>query len=188
MSMRRLAAKSRDGAAHRGRVELLEGLAHGAGGAHHHRMRELADIVVEHPVGAQIDGGDRERRGELDLEFVERAQPTERQKRLIVGWLTPALSASSAMVIRVAASKSARTASATCRSAGDSSASIALDARHEIDRRGGPQGSCGRFDCLPDAAPIPRRDQIARLPSTAAPPGAEGVKFDFIHVSSRSAA
>ena len=52
----------------------------------------------------------------------ERA-PTERQKRVTDGWLTPARRASSAMVRRVAASKSWRTVSATRRSAGLSSAS-----------------------------------------------------------------
>ena len=91
MSIRRLAASASIAAASTRRVELVEAFAHGVGGVHHHRLRELADIVAEDPVGCEIDRRHRQRRRELDLELAERSdEPTERQKRVTVGWLTPA--------------------------------------------------------------------------------------------------
>ena len=62
------------------RVDLVEAFAHGAGGAHHHRVGELAGIVVEDALGLQIGGRDGERRRQADLEFARtrRSRPSGR--------------------------------------------------------------------------------------------------------------
>ena len=52
-------------------VELVEAFAHRVGGVHHHRLRELADVVAEDAVGREIDRRHRHGRRELDLEVVE---------------------------------------------------------------------------------------------------------------------
>ena len=54
-----------------GGVELVEAFAHGAGGAHHDGVGELARIVIEHALRFEIGGGDGQRGGEADLEFGE---------------------------------------------------------------------------------------------------------------------
>ena len=68
-------------------VELFEAVADGVGRAHHHRLRELARVVVEDAVALEIDGRDGQRRREANLEFAERrsSQPTGRTGSRLVG-------------------------------------------------------------------------------------------------------
>ena len=54
-----------------GGVELVEALADRVRGVHHDAPGELADIVGEDPIGLEVDRGDGERAGQLDLELAE---------------------------------------------------------------------------------------------------------------------
>jgi hypothetical protein len=94
----------RDGPSHGRRVEPLQAIADCVRRSQHNDLCKLPDVVVEDAVGFQVDSCNRERCRQANLNSPNEPQPTERQKRVTLGWLTPARFARSPIVMRVVAS------------------------------------------------------------------------------------